>query len=135
MEPLISEELEPQQQRAAILLAAGFTGAEVARRVITSEQTICAWRKTSKFMSVMNAVRLRLEAALEEQLRAASQISLRLTNRALSIIDEGLNSSDPKIRLRSAEFVVSKSSELAAMRIPHLSDANQYEAEPDPFAL
>ena len=91
--------LTPKQRRAALLLASGETGRQVAKTVSITPQTLSEWNRLPAFRLLVDAHLARVEG---ESLQALHG----LRTRAVERLGQLLESSSPSVALRTAQTVL-----------------------------
>jgi len=93
--------LSPKQERAALLLAEGETGAYVAKHLKVTPQTIVEWKKKHLFQVAFNRHRKDFVDSARESIR-------RGIHRASATVVALLDDDDPKIQLQAAKTLLDK---------------------------
>jgi len=107
----IGTELSPKQYQAVQALLVHPNVATAAKSVGVGTRTLYRWLDAPEF-------RLALNAALDLSLDAATRGLVKLTGRAIHVVETvlGDNESHPAIRLRAAEIVLSNVLKLCELR-------------------
>ncbi len=83
------DNLKPQKDLAAFLLARGMLGKDVAKEVGVTPETISHWKHDKHFLALMNEYKLEIVESLREKLRL-------IAGKALATLDHLMdNGSDP----------------------------------------
>ena len=97
-----TRQLSDKHLRAIPLILSGKTDSEVAKAVGVSRQTINYWKnKDIYFQAELNYQRREAYDSQIERIR-------RLLPKAVDVIEDGLNSKDPKVRREAARFYFNK---------------------------
>lgn len=116
--------LSPQQHQAALLLAEGRAGREVAEALEVAPETISRWKQLPEFEVVINGCLV--------EARDAARLKLRtLASRAVAVFEELLCNQqlDPKVRLTAATQL------LKLLDVSELFDAHEPLGPLDPAAV
>ena len=93
-------QLSQEQMNAIDYLLKGQSDRAVAEAVGVSRQTVCVWRNNDPlFIAELNRQRIELWSEARERLKS-------LANRALDVVEQQLDSSDPKAALAAAKYVL-----------------------------
>jgi hypothetical protein len=91
------KELSPQQQQAALLMAEGKTGRQVAEALAVAEETVSRWKQQTEFEALINTCLAEAREATRYRLRT-------LAGKAINVIDGVLDDdkAEDKDRLSAA---------------------------------
>jgi len=96
--------LTPRQLEAALLLAQGCTGVEVAKKLSITPQTVIQWKRKHLFQAEFNRQRDEIVHAARERIRQGIK-------QASDTLIELLGDNDTKIRLSAAKALLDKMDE------------------------
>ena len=95
------DSLEPQQQKALVLLAGGQGVDEISDTLNIHRTTLWRWRKQPEFIASWNQM---VQQGKEKQV----QTLLELQQQALSVLKDCLSSQNELLRFRAAIAIVEK---------------------------
>jgi DNA-binding XRE family transcriptional regulator len=96
------EKLHSKQQKAIPLLAAGLNDEQVANEIGVTRQTVNKWKNHHiLFIDQLTEYRIQLARKYADQYCA-------LYPKAIKVLEDALNSDDPKLRLDAAKTILSK---------------------------
>ena len=89
------DKLSPKQEQAAMLLAMGRSGKDVADTVGVTPETICTWKRDAVFEATINRQKLELFFSIRDRFRLT-------TNKALIALEDIIdNPSSDIVKLRA----------------------------------
>jgi len=105
-------QLSQEQLNAIEHLLQGKSDRAVAEAVGVSRQTICGWRNNDVlFIAELNRQRMELWGEARQRLKS-------LANRALDVVEQQLDSGDPKVSLAAARYILQGTRLLGDSELP-----------------
>ena len=86
-----SKNLNESQVLATQMVAGGMKGKEIATKLKKTEETISRWRQLPEFEAAVNKIKIDVMNSATDRLR-------ELVNKAISMLEEGLDSDDLPIK-------------------------------------